>query len=387
MKMVRVILLGSFAGNNAGDMVVLESVINDFQNIFLSGVPKAPNSIFEGWGSDMEIQMVIPTLNDRGLDFIYRMMGNEKRIKIMPVPIDKNPIVIMKAVRKLLKEFARADYIYTTAGILFDQKIWNPLYNFVIVYTPLLLWAKAKNSNVKIIGYNVGIITKSKTIGRVLLKKCIRLHDRIYLREERDIAITEQFRYRGEVFVSADNVFGHCKPRKRKNCKTKKLYINLTSYGVSDKRNFVKEITKFIAIMKSRYDIYFFQTSKRDLGIAKEISEKVELGEDHIFFLGLMGYNEIQSLLSDCELLVGMRMHSLIFALKQCCPIIAIGYSTKVSSLMRDICLEDFLIDMKDISAEMLKSKAALCEKQWEAIANQVYAELERRYDLCNSYK
>lgn len=387
MEMMRVILLGSFAGNNAGDMVVLESVINDLKNLPLPNVPKAKNSIFADMDSGMEIQLVIPSLNDRGMCFIDKVIGTGKRISIIPVPIDKNPIAAIGAVRRLVKEFAGADYIYTTAGILFDRKIWNPFYNFVTAYTPLLLWARQKNPNLKIIGYNVGIISESRTVGRCLLKKCIQLHDCIYLREERDFDLLEALGYKGTAFVSADNVFGYYRPCRYKERKTKKLYLNLTLYGVSNKEKFVQEITRFVAGMKSSYEIYFFQTSKRDLEIAREIIRRADLGENHMYYLGLMGYVDIQRLLSDCELLVGMRMHSIIFALKQCCPVIAISYSAKVSSLMRDMNLDNYLIDMKELSAQILEAKIAMSVEQWQEVAERLYTELERRYAVCSSYK
>lgn len=35
---MKVILLGSFAGNNAGDMVVLESIIYDFERFITKGI-------------------------------------------------------------------------------------------------------------------------------------------------------------------------------------------------------------------------------------------------------------------------------------------------------------------------------------------------------------
>lgn len=387
MKKVKIILLGSFTGNNAGDMVVLESIIHDFNQFLFLGAKKTEASMFVGMEYVTEIELIVPGLNKKGLEFIINRIQLERGMKICPIPITKNPVVVTRAIVRLWKEFPKADYIYTTAGILFDQKIWNPFYNFVLVYTPLLQWAKLKNPKGKIIGYNVGITSNSRTVGKILLKKCIMLHDRIYLREERDVALLEQFQYKGELFFSTDNVFGYGKPKSPSSNMCHKIYINLTLYGVPDKQYFVQEITRLVCKLKCDYEVCFFQTSKRDLEIAKEVCQKAHLGEACIYYLSFMGYYEIENLLSECDILIGMRMHSLIFALKGGCPVIAMGYSQKVASMMQDMHLEKFLVAMDDISEHVLLSKVAAVSQQRKELLCNMYEELEKRYYLCNRYK
>ena len=116
------------------------------------------------------MKLVVPTLNSQDIEFITRVIVDPICMEINPIPIDKNPFHLIKVIQRLTKEFSSANNIYTTSGILFDQKIWNPLYNFVTAYTPLLLYAKYVNPNVKIIGYNVGITSKTQTSERFYLK-------------------------------------------------------------------------------------------------------------------------------------------------------------------------------------------------------------------------
>lgn len=386
---MKVILLGSFAGNNAGDMVVLESIINDFNNFILNGVKNTDFSLFNGMERDKKLKLVIPALNKKGIEFINNVIADPICMEIVPVPIDKNPFHIFKAVRRLVKEFSSADYIYTTAGILFDQKIWNPLYNFVTAYTPLLIYAKHVNPNVKIIGYNVGITSKSRTIGKIILKKCVSLHNRIYLREERDAVLLKKLQYSGNIFVSADNVFGYNEPviSQPMAGKNKKMYLNLTLYGVKNQKFFLREMTDFVNLMKQSYDIYFFQTSARDLQLAKTVCQKTQLDENHIYYLGLMGYAKIQELLADCRILIGMRMHSIIFALKSCCPVIAICYSPKVLSLMTTMHLKKSVVTLNGLTAAELSAKNDVIESQREHIVNQIYDETKRLHMACSKYK
>ena len=152
---MKIILLGSFTGKNAGDMVILESIVNDFNQFIQNGTENADFSLFNGIDRDKKLKLVVPTLNSQGIEFITRVIDNPICMEIDPIPIDKNPFHLIKVIQRLAKEFSSSDNIYTTAGILFDQKIWNPLYNFVAAYTPLLLYAKYVNPNMKIIGLSL----------------------------------------------------------------------------------------------------------------------------------------------------------------------------------------------------------------------------------------
>lgn len=310
---------------------------------------------------ERNVELVVPALNNRGKELIDGILGQTVCVKIKPIPIDKNPYHILKAYKSLVKEFSTAQYIYTTAGILFDQKIWNPLYNFVIAYTPLLIYAKHVNPNMKIIGNNVGITLKTRTIGKWLLKKCVNLHERIYLREAGEAALLGELQYKGDTFISADNVFGYHKPVIQQFQKREKqiMYINLTLYGVEDRKTFLRELIRFVDQMKEKYEIYFFQTSTRDLQLAEMVCKKTLSEENRVYSLALMGYDKIQELLSVCDILVGMRMHAIIFAIKRGCPVIAISYSSKVNRI-------------QNRRAEIIK---------------QIYDEAERFYLTCNQYK
>ena len=72
---MKVILLGSFAGNNAGDMVVLESIIHDFIQLTECGIQDTKQSLFRGMGQGMDIELVVPALNEKGIGFLNRVIG------------------------------------------------------------------------------------------------------------------------------------------------------------------------------------------------------------------------------------------------------------------------------------------------------------------------
>ncbi len=100
-----------------------------------------------------------------------------------------------------------------------------------------------------------------------------------------------------------------------------------------------------------------------------------------------MGYAKIQELLIDCHILIGMRMHSVIFALKSCCPVIAICYSPKVLSLMTTMHLKKLVVTLNELTASELRAKADTIESQREYIITRIYNETKNLYLSCNRYK
>ena len=63
---------------------------------------------------------------------------------------------------------------------------------------------------------------------------------------------------------------------------------------------------------------------------------------------------KMAGLIASCDLAIGMRLHSLIFAITAGVPMVALSYDPKVSSLMNRIEFEQFCLELKDISEEKL---------------------------------
>lgn len=66
---------------------------------------------------------------------------------------------------------------------------------------------------------------------------------------------------------------------------------------------------------------------------------------------------EIKSLISNCDYFIGTRMHSNIFAISMCIPTIAIAYEKKTNGIMHTVGLDDYIIEMSEITTEKLLNK------------------------------
>jgi len=67
--------------------------------------------------------------------------------------------------------------------------------------------------------------------------------------------------------------------------------------------------------------------------------------------------SEIKSLIANMDYFVGTRMHSNIFATSMCVPTTAIAYEKKTNGIMETVGLEDYIIEINDITSDDLFNK------------------------------
>ena len=93
---------------------------------------------------------------------------------------------------------------------------------------------------------------------------------------------------------------------------------------------------------------------------------------------------ELKSLYSNCNYMVGTRFHSVIFAMAEGVPSIAISYGgNKGDGIMKDIGLSEYVIPIDKISYELLKQKFDSLVKNEHIVLNKINrylkkAEIER---------
>lgn len=74
-----------------------------------------------------------------------------------------------------------------------------------------------------------------------------------------------------------------------------------------------------------------------------------------------------QFIISKMHALIGMRYHSNIFSAKMGCPFVSVAYEQKMSGFMKKIGLEEYCIDINDLSFNLLKEKFSSLEKNYNS--------------------
>ena len=113
--MKRINVLGNYSGRNAGDAAILGGLLQDIMAV------------------QPDVRFTIPTINTRFVRETYAEFP-VKPISLMPWTLSVKILGLPTLLGVL-----RADLILVTVAILFDRKLFNPLFNYLHT---LSLWPK-----------------------------------------------------------------------------------------------------------------------------------------------------------------------------------------------------------------------------------------------------
>ena len=333
--MKKICVIGNFSGRNAGDAAILETLMKDIYSI------------------KKDVEFWVPTLNKSFVEENYKAYP-VKAFPLMPWNLSLK-IFGLPTFQAVLK----SDLVLVTDAILFDKKLWNPLFNYLSTMALVLPMARKKGIPVVIYNSSLGPITNS--LGRKCMKRVIESCDLIMVRDKRSIELLENENFKSDnVFLHADCALNTPLPSQERMAEIRKMEslqdgrdnymgFNINSYideymrgegsGIG-KDTFVKMIAEVMdrIITDMKLNILFIVTQHMDLKICNDILAYVT-NRDNIKMLSNKKYshNELAGILSGVGLHVGMRTHSLILASSTCTPTISINYRPKNIGFMKSI--------------------------------------------------
>lgn len=104
----------------------------------------------------------------------------------------------------------------------------------------------------------------------------------------------------------------------------------------------------FVPLQHSSRDI------EDDAAVAERIRRRMRLGDRTSVLAGVRSPAEIAGVLGACDLVLGMRLHSLIFAALGSVPVAALAYDSKVARQMEQLGLGELTLAMGDVEAEAI---------------------------------
>lgn len=97
-----------------------------------------------------------------------------------------------------------------------------------------------------------------------------------------------------------------------------------------------------------------------DTDVARKIKNGLKKPEGFIIIDDDLSPVEIKTLISNFDYFIGTRMHSNIFAISMKIPTIAIAYEKKTNGIMHTAKLDDYVVEIDEISNNMLDEKAKM---------------------------
>lgn len=121
------------------------------------------------------------------------------------------------------------------------------------------------------------------------------------------------------------------------------------------------------------FQTYKQSTSKDDRCIAKDIISMMRHPHNAVIIQGEYSPNEIMGLIeSACEMIIGTRFHSLVFAACSFRPLVGISYWFKIDEFMRELELSDYVCDIDDLEANFILDKAIQAWTYREEISSKL---------------
>ena len=226
-------------------------------------------------------------------------------------------------------------FIWGGGSLIQDiTSIKSPLY-----YLSLMFLAQLKG--LKTIAYAQGIgPIKTPLINwltKIILQKC----DRVSVRDKASAKLLEDWKIK--YLIAADPVWAL--PSKMNSnldlLPYPRIAVNLRSHHLltTDKiAVLAKALKQLQKQIQANIILVPFQRSQ-DLSVCEEIAQQLSSNYQIIY---LENPQELKGLWQEIDMMIGMRLHSIIMAASEKCPCFALSYDPKVSNLMQEVGIEGY---------------------------------------------
>ena len=353
--MKKITVLGNFSGRNAGDAAILGCLLEDISSRY------------------SDIRFDVPTINTKFVRESYRHY-NVRPISLLPWTLSVKIFGV-----PTFRSIMNADLVLVTDAILFDRKLYNPLFNYLWTLSVALPGANKKG--IPIVLYNSSLGPITRPAGHKALQRVVDSADIVILRDKESLELLRKENIsHPNINEGADcalNARASDDDRFLQICRNEGLFesqkpvvgFNVNSYVDAfvreDGQTFGRENLVSIyaetvdrVIRRHDVDVIFVETQHMDMGIANEVLAKIK-EKDRIRLISnkKYSYQDICAVLLRLELFVGMRTHSLILSSAMGVPPVGIVTYPKNRGYMRTIGMENNLIEFRDLSTDSFFEK------------------------------
>jgi len=370
----RITLLGNNSGRNLGDAAIMSSILESLSR-------QLPDAEF-----------YVPTIAPQWVESHYAGRYRVRGVNVWPWTLS----VRLLGLPTLLC-FARSDVALICDGIIFGKRLFNPAFNYLI--TLVFLVPLARLLKCRVACFNCGIGPFPSRISRLLARWTMNGCDLITMRERDSIQLAQDLGVTKPIELTGDSAFiNPVSPRERalEICRSHGieadkpiLGVNVTSYfdmWLADHER-VEPGTDLISVVadgvsRARQRIgealqpVVFSTQPMDDAVCGRLAGL--LGAPLIRNRDYLSH-DIQAVMRECALLVGMRFHALVLASAVRAPIVGLIYAPKVRGFLRLLNSERYGLELAGLSAELLADR--LCEawnsrQELQAVQQRIIADL-----------
>jgi len=277
------------------------------------------------------------------------------------------PGIGIKNIFLMIKTFKKADIIIDLQGIIFTDKFGGSFFSKVFEGLHFLIGKSLRKIVVK---FPCDMGSFNNLWNRLFAKIYLSMIDLIFARSN----LTKQYlqemhiRTRKPIYVSPDVAFVlpsfHVKKdgliTSEKERKKKLIGIS-TSHTITwfeqVKGNYVNVISEVVNYLIKEKDCHILLIPNEiypgrydDVYVAKCVFSKIENKSRVTILEKEFTARELKGMIGSCELLIASRYHSIIAALSQGVPVVAVSWQHKYPEVMKLVGLEKYVCDIKNLS-------------------------------------
>jgi len=326
MSKPRILIIGAYGSTNLGDSAVLKSIVDNFpieaDITVLSHDPVWTSKMVEG----VQVKHLLP-FGKRSL--------------------------LAGTFWQTIRVIRQADYVILGGGTLFqDDDLLAP-----VLWWWQLLWVNLFKKRVFV--YGIGIGPLRRFWSRYLAKRALSKVEVITVRDKASEKIAQKMKLEAKIVVTADPVFLY---KATKRASGKDILVSLrTHYGNNPR--LLDEMAQFILSQRAVVNLVPFQVLKNDdRKMLGQLQDKIK--NRRVRLLKVENLKKLEGMYQRSGFVLGMRLHSIVWAIIYQCPFVALVYTDKVRALLKDCGLSSWGLDIGEVKTEILQEKFLLAFSQ-----------------------
>ncbi len=355
----------------------------DMYNIALDSLGKTSKNnevIISGYhgfvnnGDDAILQSIVQSLREKDKNIGITVLSKNPAGTEETFDVDS---INRYDILKILKAMKGAKLLITGGGTLFQDhtSTRNVYYYALIVKLGTYMGLKS-------VLYANGIGPINKDSNKKLTKKVLNKVDLITLRDDESLKFLGELGVnKPKIILTADPVFSLrdvtmenklLAYEKFKVVEGRKyVVVALREWKYSDVKfqDHIEEIVKYLFDQYQISAIFLPMQNPTDLNISRDIYINTDCHGILLDFTYTT--DDVLALIDRSEFVLGMRLHSIIYALKSNKPVIALDYDPKVRAVM-DTIGQQYVIDVKNIDVSLLKMYIDDVLKNLETISSEI---------------
>lgn len=386
-KKIRVGLISPCGWGNLGDAAIQESMLNginrwlpDADVIMLTSNPLDTEvrhgvKSFPLTSTVLRLDAICQNFNPifNRVRYTIRVKEILKQIPcigplLQPIKNTVKEMLFLLRVSKIVKTF---DCLIVSGGGQLDD-YWGGPWGHPFT---LMKWAvAAKLHRIPVLFVSVGAGPLDFSLSRYFVK--IALYCGLYrsFRDRKSQEMINDIGFGGRTLVRPDLAFGlvSSQPSKSERNSDKPLVVGLTPFAYCDPRvwpekdhsryaAYLNKLSEIVAwLYQCGFQVSFFPTQyQHDIPVIKDLLELLSRQGVHCpvapqtYEISML--DQLLSRIQETDLVIASRLHGVILSQYMLKPVVAISYHSKVVTLMRDLDLTDYCVNIDRFDIDSLK--------------------------------